>query len=102
MIRRPPRSTLFPYTTLFRSLQRVVAEGDRLLRIGGTMAKIGGPALNNSGVIAFPAAIFKGPALGGIFVAGARDLRLLVRTGDRAPSGATILRFSERLAIDEE
>src|SRR3712207_225271 len=26
MIRRPPRSTLFPYTTLFRSVQRV---GDR-------------------------------------------------------------------------
>src|SRR2546427_6232666 len=25
MIRRPPRSTLFPYTTLFRSLQRVAA-----------------------------------------------------------------------------
>src|SRR5574344_1088042 len=24
MIRRPPRSTLFPYTTLFRSLYRVV------------------------------------------------------------------------------
>src|SRR3712207_7681250 len=24
MIRRPPRSTLFPYTTLFRSLQRTV------------------------------------------------------------------------------
>src|SRR3712207_8201580 len=23
MIRRPPRSTLFPYTTLFRSLERV-------------------------------------------------------------------------------
>src|SRR2546425_5139146 len=23
MIRRPPRSTLFPYTTLFRSLQKV-------------------------------------------------------------------------------
>src|SRR5256885_5443131 len=41
MIRRPPRSTLFPYTTLFRSLhergrqpwderQRQVAVGDRL------------------------------------------------------------------------
>src|SRR2546425_6533302 len=26
MIRRPPRSTLFPYTTLFRSLGRVPAE----------------------------------------------------------------------------
>src|SRR2546430_8727210 len=24
MIRRPPRSTLFPYTTLFRSLQRAL------------------------------------------------------------------------------
>src|SRR3712207_8362358 len=26
MIRRPPRSTLFPYTTLFRSLDRLVQE----------------------------------------------------------------------------
>src|SRR2546426_1787184 len=25
MIRRPPRSTLFPYTTLFRSVERYVA-----------------------------------------------------------------------------
>jgi hypothetical protein len=83
-------------------LQRLVAEGDRLLRMGGTMDKIGEPALNNSGVIAFPAAIFKGPALGGIFVTGARDLRLLVGAGDRAPSGAMILRFSERVAIDDE
>src|SRR2546422_4317657 len=28
MIRRPPRSTLFPYTTLFRSLQRAQLEMD--------------------------------------------------------------------------
>src|SRR3712207_6904860 len=28
MIRRPPRSTLFPYTTLFRSRVRVLAVGD--------------------------------------------------------------------------
>src|SRR5260221_7502949 len=27
MIRRPPRSTLFPYTTLFRSSQQVVLVG---------------------------------------------------------------------------
>src|SRR2546422_5300859 len=26
MIRRPPRSTLFPYTTLFRSLRRILLE----------------------------------------------------------------------------
>src|SRR3712207_7601263 len=27
MIRRPPRSTLFPYTTLFRSTRALAAEG---------------------------------------------------------------------------
>src|SRR5258708_29404277 len=34
MIRRPPRSTLFPYTTLFRSLghQQRVADRARLMR----------------------------------------------------------------------
>src|SRR2546426_2341165 len=34
MIRRPPRSTLFPYTTLFRSVRAAVHVGDslRLLR----------------------------------------------------------------------
>src|SRR5258707_2634757 len=30
MIRRPPRSTLFPYTTLFRSRWRLCACGGRL------------------------------------------------------------------------
>src|SRR5260221_2694841 len=30
MIRRPPRSTLFPYTTLFRSLERVAPHGSAL------------------------------------------------------------------------
>src|SRR3712207_8465270 len=29
MIRRPPRSTLFPYTTLFRSVHRRAGEPDR-------------------------------------------------------------------------
>src|SRR5256885_10985330 len=28
MIRRPPRSTLFPYTTLFRSAERLEAEAE--------------------------------------------------------------------------
>src|SRR2546426_1567864 len=31
MIRRPPRSTLFPYTTLFRSAARVLEVEHRLL-----------------------------------------------------------------------
>src|SRR3712207_8635584 len=33
MIRRPPRSTLFPYTTLFRSVHVVLAR-EQLLRVG--------------------------------------------------------------------
>src|SRR5256885_17150935 len=42
MIRRPPRSTLFPYTTLFRSVQadrRVLGRQDRVtcLRCQGCM-----------------------------------------------------------------
>src|SRR3989442_7793865 len=32
MIRRPPRSTLFPYTTLFRSVLHVVADALQRLR----------------------------------------------------------------------
>src|SRR3712207_7985453 len=40
MIRRPPRSTLFPYTTLFRSIKEVHAETNRAegrrLLIGAT------------------------------------------------------------------
>src|SRR2546429_5019947 len=35
MIRRPPRSTLFPYTTLFRSITEVVKRRpDRLFALG--------------------------------------------------------------------
>src|SRR5258706_9742501 len=35
MIRRPPRSTLFPYTTLFRSLLRRPGTGWRMRRSPG-------------------------------------------------------------------
>src|SRR2546425_6413288 len=43
MIRRPPRSTLFPYTTLFRSLIDRYARGPALLK--GALAKIPPDAL---------------------------------------------------------
>src|SRR3712207_8113124 len=39
MIRRPPRSTLFPYTTLFRS--RVVLEGLDEIRLYGVFEQHG-------------------------------------------------------------
>src|SRR5256885_12047280 len=51
MIRRPPRSTLFPYTTLFRSLSGGVSAGDWDLVI---------PALEAEGVkIAMHQALIK-------------------------------------------
>lgn len=84
-----------------RRLQRLIAAGELLLHVGGTMDGIGMPALNNNGVVAFPAAILKGPVLGGIFVAGTRELRLLVAAGDRTPDGSMIQRFSEQIAIDD-
>src|SRR2546430_11158543 len=34
MIRRPPRSTLFPYTTLFRSVRGVDGEIERVEAVG--------------------------------------------------------------------
>src|SRR3712207_8344676 len=34
MIRRPPRSTLFPYTTHFRSRKAVKEDGERGARLG--------------------------------------------------------------------
>src|SRR2546427_4644578 len=51
MIRRPPRSTLFPYTTLFRSLGQTVqrtaeppatsTRGSRLLFLGMVLVVVG-------------------------------------------------------------
>src|SRR5690349_22200665 len=53
MIRRPPRSTLFPYTTLFRSIAAATVEHDTA-RIGdgadmmacGVISHANGPALS--------------------------------------------------------
>src|SRR2546422_11390462 len=52
MIRRPPRSTLFPYTTLFRSL---VGEGGALELEGSA------PPMRHGGVAAGPAGRQHGP-----------------------------------------
>src|SRR3712207_2452378 len=50
MIRRPPRSTLFPYTTLFRSPRGGLAElgrhrRHRAHRLGGHRHRLGRPAV---------------------------------------------------------
>src|SRR5437867_7960115 len=55
MLRRPPRSTLFPYTTLFRSGAYVVASTDRTQRSmlraslrAGMMIETSGPEVSRS------------------------------------------------------
>src|SRR2546430_11331890 len=39
MIRRPPRSTLFPYTTLFRSLDQLKAERNEAAKADARLMK---------------------------------------------------------------
>src|SRR3712207_7551078 len=53
MIRRPPRSTLFPYTTLFRSFAFLRPEVFRPAVAGaarGSAVQVGGAPEHNSGV----------------------------------------------------
>src|SRR3712207_26702 len=71
MIRRPPRSTLFPYTTLFRSVARLDAATAHRRRgaAGDGAAAVGHPGLLPRGV---PAPL---PGPGGRGVVGLGGLR---------------------------
>jgi hypothetical protein len=82
-------------------LRKLLAEGDPAPR-GGVFDKFGVPVINNKGVVVLPAVVEHGPVLGGIYVTGSRDLRLLVAAGEPSPSGATLVRFSERVALDDD
>src|SRR5258705_12517608 len=59
MIRRPPRSTLFPYTTLFRSLA---------FGLGGIASALG--------IWALSARVFRGQRLSTLLVADRKSTRL--------------------------
>src|SRR2546430_12353397 len=77
MIRRPPRSTLFPYTTLFRSSlgAAVLVASHHLFGTGITMVSshgsqnLGGPAANAIGAVQ---SVLQVAALVGIWFAFAR------------------------------
>src|SRR2546429_6144678 len=49
MIRRPPRSTLFPYTTLFRSVWRAAARNMRRTEGASPVPMDGGESLRYQG-----------------------------------------------------
>jgi hypothetical protein len=82
-------------------LRKLVASGDVAPR-GGTFDRFGLPAINNKGVVAFPAIVEHGAILGGIFAVGASELHLLVGAGETGPGGQMLVRFSERAAIDDD
>jgi hypothetical protein len=91
---------LYLYTYANGRLRKLLAEGDPYLG-GGFFEQFGLPAINNRGVIALAVTLDHGPVLGGIFVTGTRDLKMLIGAGALAPDGRMVLRFSERLAIDD-
>src|SRR3712207_6977836 len=58
MIRRPPRSTLFPYTTLFRSTPVATSSTTCLLNTDGTIQSGDSSVSGTASAIAFAAASF--------------------------------------------
>src|SRR5256885_9462870 len=52
MMRRPPRSTLFPYTTLFRSI--VIAQLVSAARAGQAREPVNGPGISVVGAASTP------------------------------------------------
>src|SRR3712207_6323795 len=72
MIRRPPRSTLFPYTTLFRSVARVDRAGDVQGGVDGNALV----AQRERGLEGQPERERHGPFLAGPDLHPARDLVL--------------------------
>src|SRR3989449_2857440 len=58
MIRRPPRSTLFPYTTLFRSRRPAAARRDLRLRdLHHVLARLSAPSVHGGRVAGAPAPV---------------------------------------------
>src|SRR5258705_13954779 len=89
MIRRPPRSTLFPYTTLFRSPALVVASpvGTDALCFGGT-GSIAVTAVGGNGTYQFSLVMVPRPASCSLFPVTARARCVVARDGNLCPSAA--------------
>src|SRR5688572_33094956 len=63
MIRRPPRSTLFPYTTLFRSLGIALSEIYSRLPLSLAMGEVAWATSNNFLLVAIPFFVLLGEIL---------------------------------------
>src|SRR3712207_6907162 len=89
MIRRPPRSTLFPYTTLFRS--GVAGQGAAAVHRGGAGARRGA----GTGLEVLPAGHGRGPGrrahLGGVSAVGGRSAEYTSELQSRQYTGCRLL-----------
>src|SRR5256886_4669716 len=107
MIRRPPRSTLFPYTTLFRSADDAAARvqaRDFVARLGGAgwFASIGELDLRAAclvretlaGASPLADAVFALQALGTVPILLAGDPRLKERWPPSVPAGRAMASFA--------
>jgi hypothetical protein len=90
-------------------LRKLLAEGEPAplipsdpTRPRGTFSKFGVPVINNKGVVVLPAVIERGDVLGGIFVTGTRDVARLLGVGEIISPGTMLVRFSERVALDDD
>jgi hypothetical protein len=81
-------------------LRKLVAAGDDAPG-GGVFSALGAPAMNNRGVVAFPAVVEQGPILGGLFIAEEGRTRLAVAAGNPVPNGGIFAKFSEQVAIND-
>ena len=97
MIRRPPRSTLFPYTTLFRSIVAVAFAHttvvNRMRSLGAHVSRIGGSLMILAGVYViwyarWELAVFAGnPETTGLIAVGERIRAVLVGSIQAAGPG---------------
>src|SRR2546422_11460063 len=104
MIRRPPRSTLFPYTTLFRSLPVTI-----LMFLGGTVlyttAAPVQPALQSYWLVIHVFTVAS--SSGALLVPGVASVLYLVKTNlarfprvaERLPNADTLDRLAYRITI---
>src|SRR2546430_15403495 len=90
MIRRPPRSTLFPYTTLFRSMMLV-----------GTVAAAAAPTLDVAAAMQHAADLVL-PGLGKVLLVGALLGLITISALNFYGASLTLLSRSEERRVGKE
>src|SRR2546425_7785845 len=96
MIRRPPRSTLFPYTTLFRS------HGDRLRGPGERGADVGRHVVGALGVV-LVVGVLGGDAVGpALQVAEDRGIGVLLRSEEHTSELQSLAYLVCRLLLEKK